>query len=63
MNFIKLLEIDKKILKKQFYEDSIKAHNSIPKNQNIIFCQLVSELHTNLFDSVAVGGRNASNSL
>lgn len=46
MNFIKLLEIDKKILKKQFYEDSIKAHNSIPKNQNIIFCQLVSELQS-----------------
>lgn len=44
MEFIKSLEIDKNILKKQFYEDSTIAGNSIPKNKNIIFCQLVSEL-------------------
>jgi hypothetical protein len=44
MEFIKSLEIDKNILKKQFYEDSTIAGYSIPKNKNIIFCQLVSEL-------------------
>jgi len=41
MKFINTLEVEKKTLKEQFYEDSTKVGNSIPKNQNYIFCQLV----------------------
>ncbi|HEY6142189.1 MAG TPA: hypothetical protein VIV55_02000 [Flavobacterium sp.] len=44
MEFIKSLKFDKKILKERFYEDLAKVNNSIPKNKNPIFCELVKEL-------------------
>ena len=42
--FIKNLTIDKAVLKKEFYDESAKANNSIPENKHPIFCSLVSEL-------------------
>lgn len=45
MQFIESLNIEKESFKNQFYKDSEKAKNSIPKNKNPIFCHFVDELN------------------